>query len=203
MNYLDCIVVSNNIFVCSFPNEILIVSCEVKDNNVVVNQANALIVNCNFLRNWFKIFDQFLTENDFVSTCIAYTNSQNVLKFTKNEFKLNISGHHLGVTYSFDKTILMEIMNAMSHMYIASLCLTPQCTLIFNALMCHFEVCPDYENTLTTIMDLTPANFLDLIKSILILYNLSENSFLICSTLIRHKSIIRYLYKLRCYSKKK
>lgn len=202
MNYLDSIIVLNNIFVCSLPNEIQISMCEVQNNAIIVNVSDAILINCKFVKNWFNIFDSFLSDNDFVATCIAQTNSPNVIKFTKEEFKLIISGNHLLTSYSFDKGTVIEIMNAISYMYISSLCLTPQCTLIFNALMCHFEVCSNYEETILKITNLTPAKFLDLIKSIIIMYDLSENVYLISSVLMRHKPILRYLYNLRCYSKK-
>lgn len=202
MNYLDCIIVSNSICVCSYPNEILIASSKMKDHNFIVEKNNALIIHCSFLKNWFQIFDNFMSENEFVSSCIAYTNSPNTLKFTKTDFKLNVTGSHLAFGYSFDKSTVLEIMQAISHMYIKSLCLNSPCTLVFTALVCHFEVQPNYDETVTQILELSPKNLLDLIKSILILYDLSENSYLICATLIRYKKIIQYLYKLRCYSKK-
>lgn len=203
MSYLDSMIVNNNIFVCSLPNEIQISFCEVQNNVTIVNISDALVINCKFVKNWYSIFEAFLSDDNFVATCIAQTNSPNVIKFTKEEFKLIISGNHLLTTYSFEKSIVLEIMNAISFMYIPSLCLTPQCTLIFTALMCHFEIGSDYEETILKIINLTPAKFLDLIKSIITMYDLSENFYLISSILIRHKPILRYLYNFRCFSKKK
>lgn len=200
MDYLDSIALSDNLFLCSYPNEIFIVKCETKENGLIVDKTNALIINCQYLKHWLKIFENYLSEGEFVNTSIAYTNSTNVLKFTKADFKLIVSGFNLSNEFTFDKSTVLDIMCSISHLYIHSLCLTPPCTLIFAAMLFHFEIKPDFNKTVADIRNLTPKQFLDLIKSIIMSHDLSQNPFSISAILMRHKKSILYLYKLRCFS---
>lgn len=202
MNYLDSMAISNKYLVCSYPSEIVIVCCEVQDTRLIFDKANSLTLNCKFLKNWTKIFESYLDDIDFVPVSIASVNSDVVLKFSKNDFMLEISGSHLTDKFIFEKSFVLEIMHAISYMYIPSLCLNPPCTLIFSALVNHFESKKDYHLTLTTILQLTQSEFLELIQTVIEVYGLSQNYYAICSCLSRYKQKIQLLYKLRCYKKK-
>jgi len=190
--------------VCSYPNEICIVHCEIIDNNLSLDKDGALIIHCNAVKKWFVIFESYLCEDEFKPTSLAYFDSDKMMKFTKNNFKLEIQGNHVAKKFSFNKFLVLDIMNAISYMYVSSLCLNPPCTLILNALLNHFEykLNQDFEATDTYIAELSQSEFLDLIKDTLTLYSLSHNHYSICSTLIRYKTILHYVCKLRCYSKK-
>lgn len=201
MEYLDCIPISNEIFVFSFPNEIWIGSCELLNGSVIVNKLNGLTINCMYLKSWYLVFESYLTSNEFVSTSIAYTNCETVVKISKIDFNLKISSNAFSQEFTFSKTMVLDIINSVSHMFVPSVCLNPTCTLVLTAIMGYFESQPDCHATLDQILQLSPANFLELIKKVLKLYNLSQNAYTICSSLIRHKSKIQYLYKLRCFSK--
>jgi len=50
MNYLDCVAVSDDLLVCSYPNELCITNAKLIDNCFNVNKDDSLIFQCKALK---------------------------------------------------------------------------------------------------------------------------------------------------------
>lgn len=205
---LDSMIISNKIL-CALPGQFKICTYEVKDNCIISNEACTFSFPSYSIKQIFKIVTIFLTENKCCEN--TFENDFGANSQIYNVDIVTLSKENLLLTFkqcsadseaiSFSKNECKQLLNSISHLFYATLNLTPINAFCFNEIINYFSDFPAEQwETVTsqTLKNMRVNDFLKLLEDIIknSLGN-TANAMYVYMCLSRYENLLSTLIKMR------
>jgi len=209
MDYLDCILCTDNYIVCAYPGQICVGKQSVINNTLFFDKDECLwIAQLNF-KFWSKMFQDFLkAPGKFKDTSLEKENSVRTYKCTirgdrgSQNGDLTIKFEHLkreGKPFylTFSIKSVYDILIAMSHMFVPSLCLPSESAMVFNGLFGYFRTHFTLLDAVQEIKKLSTANLYKIVSELTKGYQFQTAPGQITTILLRYERCFFELFKAR------
>lgn len=191
-------VLSETIALAAYPGKVILSDFKTVHGNVVLNTESCIKLSNELLKVWIKIFKLFLMNEPFEIIEIK-TQTDN---FQISKLENNLSLTCKNYSYILSKNDVCLLMSEYPKMYILSLCLPPEICLVQNCLLekieekvlQHYKAFNNFEYNLTEFLS---NEFLNTIKEIILLFELSVSPYFVYTILSSYKKNYKYLVQAR------